>query len=163
MLTRPSSGGSGSKVCRHFLSCMVSGVPTRSDGKPSRPPRRGSGNGKGDGGITPPVESQFKPGRSGNPGGRAKTYWAFKEWCQERCADEQDVLLAALRGGEKWAWELILAYGYGRPETRVTVKGNISHDISSLTDAELTRIALGSGSGTTEAPGNSGGPDDMVH
>lgn len=61
----------------------------------------------------------FKPGESGNPGGRPKGEAAFRERCRQ-AVDELVIerwINEVRGGGEDWmaAAEKLAAYGYGKP------------------------------------------------
>src|SRR5277367_2865100 len=86
----------------------------------------------------------FKPGQSGNPGGRPAVVKDIQELARLHTPECVDALLAALgRPGERVrAAEVLLAYGYGRPTQQVNVGGGFS----------LEQLVLGSMAKELEAP-----------
>jgi hypothetical protein len=66
----------------------------------------------GRGKLAPP----WRPGQSGNPGGRPRRARWLREWCQIFLANHGVAILAeAAKRGDMTALRLILAYGYGNP------------------------------------------------
>src|SRR5277367_6492497 len=70
----------------------------------------------------------FKPGQSGNPGGRPAVVKDIQELARQHTPESVDALLAALkRPGERVrAAEVLLAYGYGRPTQQMDVTGKLT-------------------------------------
>lgn len=72
----------------------------------------------------------FKPGQSGNPGGRPAARREFRERCREIMEAEGggwDILETMLRGSaqdRRFAVELLAAYGYGKPKQGLEVSGD---------------------------------------
>lgn len=66
-----------------------------------------------------PIKGRFRPGQSGNPGGRPAVGKMFRERCKEFMnAEGWDHLLGLARTPSKQqlpALELIAAYAYGKP------------------------------------------------
>lgn len=89
--------------------------------------------------------AKFEPGQSGNPGGRPKSK-QLRDLCRAYTAEGVEELrrLALNATGEMTrvkAWELILAYGHGRPmqASEVTIEDNrVEHvDTIPLTPDEV--------------------------
>jgi hypothetical protein len=60
-------------------------------------------------------KTSFRPGVSGNPGGRPKRYPEFVEAMREASPTARDKLTAAAAKGKPWAIQLVLSYAWGRP------------------------------------------------
>ncbi len=70
----------------------------------------------------------FKPGQSGNPGGRPAVVRGIQELARQHTPEAVEALVEALkRPGERVrAAEVMLAYGYGRPTQQVEVDGRLT-------------------------------------
>ena len=89
-------------------------------------------NTKTTGGVT---GKGFKPGQSGNPGGRPKQIKVFKERCQAFMDEEGIDLLIKIaqspRDKDRFkALELIAAYSWGKPKQGVELTGDEGNDIN---------------------------------
>jgi hypothetical protein len=95
----------------------------------------------------------FKPGQTGNPGGRPKIAAEVRELAQQNCklavqklvklldSDNENIVLSAA--------QVLLDRGIGKPIQAVEISGNITHDLS---DAELDqRLAAFSQAGIAGA------------
>jgi hypothetical protein len=98
----------------------------------------------------------FVKGQSGNPGGRPKADVQVKDLAREHTVAAIKTLVSALKAkGERTrvaAAEALLDRGWGKAAQSVTVDGNITHELASLSDAELadrikTELAALSGRG----------------
>jgi hypothetical protein len=93
-----------------------------------------------------PVATSFKPGVSGNPGGKPKdpakvarqSY--LRDLARQHVPEAVDALLSALSGSDRVrAAEILCAYGYGRPvQTQIVRKVT---DFAELSDDELLALA----------------------
>ena len=77
----------------------------------------------------------FKPGQSGNPGGRPKIAKEFKDKCREFMeADGWDKLVGIATDRRSRdhmkALELICAYAYGKPKQGLELTGEGGNDIN---------------------------------
>lgn len=88
-----------------------------------------------------PTSGGFKPGVSGNPGGRPKIVSTLKEMCREKTPEIFAELLVALKNPVTTvtAAALLLAYGYGRPVVNAHVR--VIRGLADLTEEELIAIA----------------------
>lgn len=88
-----------------------------------------------------PNSGSFKPGQSGNPGGRPKAQHNLLELCRNLAPKALEALEAALEVPKERvrAAEILLAYGYGRPVQAMNVRKITS--VEQLTEAELQVIA----------------------
>ena len=74
---------------------------------------------------------QFKPGQSGNPGGRPKGYGEVRELARQHTEKAIDVLVGIMydekapASARQAAAEALLNRGWGKPETTVNVGGNV--------------------------------------
>jgi Family of unknown function (DUF5681) len=148
---------------------------------------RSTGDGLGNGGVAPPVEHRWKPGQSGNPGGRPKgrtLTGVLRELVQQDHGGRpivevlaQRILKEALTGKFPFAKEVWDRLD-GRPgETHeVTVKSHWRDMVRQLSDEDLIEMARSCGAtnllppalreraerlgppGTGSAPGAGGGP-----
>lgn len=84
---------------------------------------------------------KFKPGQSGNPGGRPALLKGVQALARERTEDSVNALLAALKvpGERVAAATILLAYGYGRPVQTMHLRK--IRDIGDLDDDELAILA----------------------
>ena len=85
--------------------------------------------------------AKFKPGQSGNPGGRPAVVKNIQELARAHTADAIAALVAALKEPRERvaAATALLDRGYGRPEQTHTVR-RITR-IEDLTDEELANLA----------------------
>jgi hypothetical protein len=96
-----------------------------------------------------PTSTSFKPGASGNPGGKprnpeaVKKHSQLRDLCRQHVGKAIDALLAALEEKQERvrAADILLAYGYGRPQQTVNVRRIL--DIGELDDEELLALAQG--------------------
>lgn len=91
--------------------------------------KQGKNRGKGH----PPVETQFKPGQSGNPGGRPKD--SIKSLARERSEDAFNRITHLMEKSRSeriqlMAAEIILAYAWGKPAQEIAVNTDPLHDIA---------------------------------
>jgi hypothetical protein len=93
----------------------------------------------------------FKPGQSGNPGGRPKILQNVKALAQARTEEAVEALVQALKkpGERVHAATILLAYGYGRPVQNVQMR--VIRGIEDLSEEEL--VALTKGNGTEDGRG----------
>lgn len=91
--------------------------------------------------------AKFKPGQSGNPGGRPALLKGVQALARERTEDSVRALLQALKvpGERVAAATILLAYGYGRPVQTMNLRR--IREIGDLDEEELVALA-----GTKEAP-----------
>jgi Family of unknown function (DUF5681) len=70
----------------------------------------------------------FKPGQSGNPGGRPAALRGIQELARQHTSEAVDALRAALKRPRERvrAAELLLAYAYGRPTQQVNLGGGLT-------------------------------------
>ncbi len=89
----------------------------------------------------PAPRTAFKPGQSGNPGGRPAILKQVKELAREHTEDAVNALIAALLNpGERvQAATILLAYGYGRPQQNINVRR--INSVDDLDEDELHAIA----------------------
>ena len=85
--------------------------------------------------------AKFKPGQSGNPGGRPAIVKTIQELARQKTPEAVAALLAALKkpGERVAAASVLLAYGYGRPVQAQNLR--VIRSIHDLTDAEVAAIA----------------------
>ena len=83
----------------------------------------------------------WKPGQSGNPGGRPKITADIKELARVHTLDAVKALVEALARPEHAvpAAGMLLAYGYGRPTQNVNIRK--IGDWGDLTEEELVALA----------------------
>jgi hypothetical protein len=86
----------------------------------------------------------FKPGQSGNPGGRPKKAYDIQALAQALTDQALDALVAALEcpGERVQAAKVILERGYGKPLQPVDMMNVATNPTSALTDEELTALIL---------------------
>jgi Family of unknown function (DUF5681) len=87
------------------------------------------------------TSGSFKPGQSGNPGGRPKSAHDFHAICRSHEPECIATLVRALSSGSRdaiRAAEILLAYSRGRPVHTMNVRKITS--IGDLTDEELAAI-----------------------
>ncbi len=66
----------------------------------------------------------WRPGQSGNPGGRPAQYASFKARAQEFMSDEGvELLIGMARNRDGFALRLLAEYAYGKPQQHVDVSG----------------------------------------
>lgn len=84
--------------------------------------------------------AKFKPGQSGNPGGRPTVVKTIQHMAREKTPEVIKALLAALeRPRERVAAAtVLLAYGYGRPVQATNVR--VIRSIQDLTGEELDML-----------------------
>lgn len=108
-------------------------------------PKEGRGKGSNKG-----VETRFRPGQSGNPGGRPKGLAARVRTATSEGADIVEFMVGVLRNGKASNKDRIEAAkwladrGFGRAvETTVTVQGSgeTSGALADLADAQLEHLA----------------------
>lgn len=102
----------------------------------------------------------FKKGQSGNPSGRPKKTRDIEAMVRAKLeAGEKNAAIEGLwaeatnpdnKGSERnKAWELLMAYAYGKPRQRVEHSGpeggSIKIDPTRLSDEQLAAIAIGEG------------------
>jgi hypothetical protein len=106
---------------------------------------------------------KWKPGQSGNPGGRPKVIAELKDLARAYTLEALDTLASVMRdkgappAARVAAVAHILDRGYGKPTQHIS--GTIKH-IKQMTDDELLAYLVGAdqadgGAGTTETPGGS--------
>jgi hypothetical protein len=85
--------------------------------------------------------ARFKPGVSGNPGGRPAIVKNIQELARQHTAHAVAALLAALQkpGERVAAAQVLLAYGYGRPVQTANLR--VVRSWEDLTDEELRALA----------------------
>jgi len=103
----------------------------------------------------------YKPGESGNPGGRPAVVRDFRERCGNFMSEEGWKRLSSMaRGRGKHAYralELIAAYAYGKPNQPISGPDNaplqitIQALVADITHA-ASRLAAGDGSGEPGPP-----------
>jgi len=102
----------------------------------------------------PPEGARFKPGESGNPGGRPKAFKAFREACQSHLDEVLETWISVLRDpvadtfARLKAGEHIAAYAVGKPPQAVTIE---DPDGTVKTLADLIREASIAGANETDA------------
>ncbi len=125
--------------------------------KPKRPPPNPTGRTKS--GALP--RTVFKPGKSGNPGGRPKDLPEFRKQVREMGTEValqrlvHNVVLAPAMEANK-ACEILLAYGWGRPSVAVEVSGPNGGpvEVSDARDRVIARLAGLLAAGAGAAPGD---------
>ena len=95
------------------------------------------------------IDTRFKPGRSGNPGGRPKAEFRVRELAQENTVEAVETLVEVMRTGrpgERLAAAVaLLDRGWGRPAQAVEV-----NDTTKLSLVEL--LASIASTGTLYSP-----------
>lgn len=88
-----------------------------------------------------PPPNAWEKGKSGNPGGRPKVAADVKLLAREHTQAAIEALVEALKKPNERvpAANVLLAYGYGRPQQTVNVR-KIT-DVADLTDEELAALA----------------------
>ena len=96
----------------------------------------------------------FKPGQSGNPGGKTKGQAEFEKKCREFLAEKGWKALEEMAGDrdkkiKQWALEQMMNRGYGRPKevVDVTTRDESVQSPKEITDSISDLIARGSGRG----------------
>jgi hypothetical protein len=89
----------------------------------------------------------FKPGQSGNPGGRSKAQIDVRNAAREYTQEAIDTLVLVMRNGKPseaaMAANSLLDRAWGKPRQEVEISGALQ--VEDLTDDELARIARGGG------------------
>lgn len=92
---------------------------------------------------SPPTPSSYKPGESGNPGGRKPSIQSFGQMCRENSneyfAEINRIAHDRTDKQQLKAIELLLAYGHGRPVQTQNVR--VVRSLSDLTDEELEALS----------------------
>lgn len=111
----------------------------------------------------PPVESRWKPGQSGNPGGQPKGLADVRKAARTYTQEAIETLAKWMRDDNPKASipaaVALLNRGWGMPQQ--TVKATVNH-VREMTDAELTEFLtgehdeIGDGEGATPPSGGSG-------
>jgi hypothetical protein len=74
-----------------------------------------------------PESARFKPGQSGNPGGRTKAHAEFVKLMQENAGKAVNRLVTGLAGADltdsRECAKIILAYAHGKPKQAVELTG----------------------------------------
>lgn len=84
----------------------------------------------------------FKPGTSGNPGGRPKEFPEFRAMVREQGAPRAfATLMAAIEEGDVRACEVVLAYAWGKPTQAVEVTGKDGKPLGLSDDERAARLA----------------------
>lgn len=110
----------------------------------------------------------FKPGQSGNPGGRPKLPEDVKhvrELAREYTTEAVEALVSVIRGesspGAKVsAAQALLDRGWGKAEATLNVNSR-KMDPNELSDDELAAIAAGGRAASAEAPSSEGEPKSV--
>lgn len=91
----------------------------------------------------------YKPGESGNPGGKPKVPVHVRELARAYTEDAVKALVKCLKvkGERVAAANTLLAYGYGKPATTVNLR--VITSIADLSTEELEAIANASDDGLT--------------
>jgi hypothetical protein len=92
----------------------------------------------------PKEDTQFRPGQSGNPGGRPKDT-EFRRILRERSPEAVEELFRIARTGKREAnklkaIEIILAYGYGKPAIAVDLDLSLSRRLQDMSIDELVEL-----------------------
>lgn len=100
--------------------------------------------------------SKFKPGQSGNPGGRPKFDGGVRELAQRNCPKAIQTLVKLMDSKDERvamaASEAVLNRGLGKPAQSIEVTGDMTHRTApQLSDELLADIAAGSGDGASGA------------
>jgi len=95
------------------------------------------------GGIT---GKGFKPGQSGNPGGRPAVVREFRERCREFMTAEgwehlKEIARAKRHRDRYRALELIAAYAFGKPTNKIELSGPDDSPLFSLSTQQLLVMA----------------------
>jgi hypothetical protein len=76
----------------------------------------------------PKADSQFRPGQSGNPGGRPKGERSVREIAQQHTAESMETLVHVMRTGKNservQAATALLDRGWGKPTQSVEMSGS---------------------------------------
>lgn len=96
---------------------------------------------------------QFKPGQSGNPGGKPKGMGKFRELCRSYMEEAVEAIVELARKKKTppsiklAAWQYLLDQGWGKPRQAVEVGGQVTNryewDITQriISDPESTQLA----------------------
>jgi hypothetical protein len=91
----------------------------------------------------------FKPGQSGNPGGRPKELKIIQELAREHGPDAIKTLAAIMNNGKAtpaaraMAANALLDRGYGKPPQFSAIASTNRRSLNEMTDEELMAIARG--------------------
>ena len=106
------------------------------------------------------IDTRFKPGQSGNPGGRPRGEHRVRELAQQYTAEALETLVQVMHNGrpsERVAAAVaILDRGWGKPAQEVTV-----HDNAKLSLVDLL-TSLAGGNHIAEYPLVSGSHDQLA-
>jgi hypothetical protein len=97
--------------------------------------------------------AKFKPGQSGNPGGRPAVVKDIRELARRHTNEAVAALIKALdnQGERVPAAEVLLAYGYGRPQRTLNVRRITNWE--DLDYSELAALAAADGKQADEDDG----------
>lgn len=98
--------------------------------------------------MTERNKGQFKPGQSGNPGGRPKVAGEVVALARQHTQEAIDTLVSLMRNRKApaqtraYACTAIIDRGYGKPSQSMDINTK-RETMDQLTDAELAAIAAG--------------------
>ena len=101
-------------------------------------------------------KGQFKPGQSGNPGGRPKVVGKIRTLARAHTTTAISTLAEVMRSKKAppaarvAAASVLLDRGYGKPMQPLKHSGTVKHDVVDLTEAELIAIARGDRTAPTQ-------------